>query len=279
MWYRKIIACIFVTFVAASPVLSGEIEGIRTPAPLYAGSAKGTLTINGQTFTLKHAYARVCIETEGETEVLLTEKLLPEDALFDRLIALMRKGGTTLRARIVPSANELKGIHLLTSDGFQTSTGGSKYVFKPAPAKPGSIAGMLIGEKQFDDDPSFKISFSASVQQPFALTAKELENLRKSPIGQTVTEFVKAVHSADKQALRQVLSAEGAAKLDEPDAEEGISFLKIMLEKDGQLVEIRPAGKDRLLAIWELKHDSGGTSRTKLNLVKENGTWKAEFSE
>lgn len=213
------------------------------------GTAKGSLTVNGKSSPLSHAYAMAQPNTfeksKTDIAVLLTEKPLPEGALKDveeiedalpkqQAYALFRmdeSGKLTYELISHPSLgkNRLMMSDIATKARFTARVFGKDRV-------EGSVE-TLKTEEIFEHTYAIKATFSTPVLRakvpeplPDAKTGKPLPADGGEP-GKAYLAFVKALHARDLAAVRSMAPQDQADMSDE-ELKEALEFFASITPAD-----------------------------------------------
>jgi hypothetical protein len=150
-------------FMVVLLLMSVNISTPEAQDPLVPGTATGQLTVDNQTFNIKHAYVK---RTKDEKDkpaflVLLTDRNFPEDlSRLDRLDLNKYAARYDLRGLVI-GIDENHKLFFIDILRVTTITGTAQ--FKPSSTEPGVIEGRVYtnGQKQFFNNKfEFDISFS-----------------------------------------------------------------------------------------------------------------------
>lgn len=250
-------------------------------AAITTGTADGTLTVNGETVPLKHAYARERAgffdSAAADISVLLTDRPVEMKALADQfaLGALARAGNLrgvevivsrehgpisgTILDRAFQGSMSVAGVHRLELD----SNGGDRFT--------GRL--YMEGPRTFMDVTfHYRARFDAPLVRHMRPTQAADKKLEDTPQARTVLAFMKAIKDDDLEAMKKTLSAEALKELEELDPKETMEMMRAFLPEAGEISSIEVDGDTAVLQIVE-KHEHG-TSTATVNLVLENKTWR-----
>ncbi len=257
--------------------------------PVSAGGASGTLTINGKTTKLTHAYAArrpdPFDKSKKATYIVLADREVPPAALFDMAEMMMFDNEHHLNSIEITVADENKqvisvGINSpnLTGMGHFSGVGRQKLDLTATDAK--HVAGHFYLEKPDDFfkntyiyDVKFDAPFSTAPKEagPEALKGKQLPPGGGDP-GKAYMAYTKVLAAGDMRALRRALAAERAKDLDDPDFKKMFPMIQAMQAKnikvtggaaDGDTATLLATGKD-----------GDATSNGTITMVREGGAWK-----
>ena len=265
---------------------------LASPAALAAdGKAEGTLTVNGKTTKLSHAYARAVKgfldKTKEDVEVILTDVPLESKALEDQFERMHMADAGKLHAFEISLAED--GTPISTSfrdNGFKKASPSglsSEDVFTKKVFDGKTVEGRYKSAKLhefFGDTYAFDVTFSAAITRaakPVPPTAAETSAARKSQQAKVYVEFLAAVQKEDLGALRKLFSKEQAKHLDDPDAKKMVGLVKMMSATDIQVLKLVEKGDTADLMVSG-KQD-GSPANGVVHMVKEGGAWKIQREE
>jgi hypothetical protein len=254
-----------------------------------AGTASGTLTINGKTAKMTHAYAArrpdPFDKSKQATYIILADQEVPIAALFDMGEMMMYDDKHHLNAIEITVTDENKqvisvGINSpnLTGMGHFSGVGKQKLDLTAMDAK--HVAGRFYLEKPDDFfkntyiyDVKFNAPFSAAPKEagPEALKGTQLPPGGGDP-GKAYMAYTKVLAAGDLKALRKALAADRAKSLDDPDFKKMFPMIQAMQAKnikvtggavDGDTATLLATGKD-----------GDATSHGTITMVREGGAWK-----
>ncbi len=272
-------------------VLVGTAVVVAPSARGAGGTADGTITVNGKTTKLTHAYARAVKgffdKTKEGVEVILSDVPLDGKALEDEFERMHMADAGKLHAFEIS----------LDENGQPISTS-----FRNNSFKKGSPSGLssedVFTKKVFDgktveasyksakpheffgDTYSFDVAFSAEITRAPKVvppTAAETAAARKSPQAKVYGDFLRAVQKEDLPALKKLFTKDQAKHLDEPDAKKMVGFVKMMSATDIQVLKVVETGDKADLTVTG-KQD-GGVANGVVHMIKEGGAWKVEKEE
>ena len=158
--HRFILGIFIIFFLVHIKTSASEIS-----EPLKPGTSTGQLTVNNQSFNIKHAYVKKTKDDKDEVAflILLTNRPFPEDlSSLDRLDLNKRTQRYDLQGVVVGID---KNHNLLYTDILRLTTITGTVKFNPSTNESGLIEGRLYtnGEKQFFND-EFEIDIVFSVK-------------------------------------------------------------------------------------------------------------------
>ncbi len=272
-------------FLAASGLLA-------SPAARAAGgTAQGTITVNGKTTKLAHAYARAVTgffdKTKEDVEVILSDVPLEGKALEDQFERIHMADAGKLHAFEITLDAEGKPISTSFRDnGFKgTSPSGlsSADVFTKKVFDAKTVSGSYKSAKEhefFGNKYAFDVSFTAEITRaPKAAppSAAETAAASKSPQAKVYGEYLKAVQAEDLGAMKKLFAKEQAKQLDAPDAKQMVKMVKMMSATDVKVLKVAETGDKADLTVAGTQ--DGKTAHGVVHMVKEGGAWKIEGEE
>ena len=266
--------------------------GLLAAAALPAQDrAEGTITVNGKTTRLAHAYARAVRgffdKTKEDIEVILTDAPLEGKALADQFerMNLAKEGRLhafeiTINSEGTPISTSWQhnGFKGATPSGLSSEDVFTKQVFDGQVAQ-GRYASAKPREF-FGNSFSFDVAFRAAVQRPpkpVVPTAAETAAALKSPQAKVYTAYLKAVQAEDLAALRNLFTQEQAKNLDDPDAKQMVKMIRMISATGIQILKLSETGDSAELTVAG-KQD-GNDARGIIHLAREGGGWKIRKEE
>lgn len=261
------------------------------PARAADGKAEGSITVNGKTTKLTHAYARAAKgffdKTKEDVEVILTDVPLEPKALEDQFERIHMADAGKLHAFEIT----------IDADGKPISTAFRHNGFK-GPSPSGLSSADVFTKKVFDGKAvdasyksakeheffgntySFDVSFKADITRapkPVPPSAAETAAAQKSPEAKAYAGYLKAVQKEDLASLKKLMASEMAKELDRPDAKDMLKMIKMMSATDIQVLKVAEKGDTAELTVSG-KQD-GNVSNGTVHMVKEGGAWKVQREE
>ena len=267
-----------VLFLAAVALLSTNLVQSALGGP--DGTATGTLTLNGATVDLRHAYASAqpgfFDKKTEDIRVLLSDVPLDDAQRADvfELIHLARDG----KARIVEvvlnaEAEPISGaIFAPAFEGMVSVTG--MHRFDQQAVDRGRISGRLSmdGPRTFQAVTfEYAATFSAPIPRP--PTAEELAATLVSPPAQAATAYLAAIRSNRLPMFLDSLTASGAAAYRGPDGAAAFAALRADTPSDSKVVGLATPTPESAVATVNGTRD-GIVIEITLELAVERGTWK-----
>jgi hypothetical protein len=255
------------------------------------GTASGTITVNGKTTKLSHAYARAVPgffdKTKEDVQVILTDVPLDAKALEDEFERIHLADAGKLHAFEITLDAEGKPISTAFRDnGFKKASPSglsSADVFTKKVFDGKTVEGSYKSAKQgefFGETYSFDVSFRAEITRAAKTvppTAAETAAAQKSPQAKVYRDFLNAVQKEDLAALKKLFSKEQAKNLDDPDAKKMLKMVKMMSATDIKVLKVVETGDAADLTVAG-KQD-GNVANGVVHMVKEGGAWKVQREE
>ncbi len=265
---------------------------LSAPAARAAdGKAEGTITVNGKTTKLAHAYARAVKgffdKTKEDVEVILSDVPLEGKALEDQFERIHMADAGKLHAFEITFDADGKPISTAFRDnGFRKASPSglsSEDVFTKKVFDGKTVEGRYKSAKPhefFGDTYSFDVSFRADVfhaPKAVAPTAAETAAAQKSPQVAVYAAYLKAVQKEDLGALKKLFTAAQARHLDDPDAKKMVGMVKMMSATDVKVLKVVETGDKADLTVTG-KQDGNAVNGT-VHMAKEGGAWKVDQEE
>jgi hypothetical protein len=257
---------------------------------LAPGTASGTLTINGKTVKMTHAYAArkkdPFDKAKQVTYVLLADHEVPPAAVHDTGEMMMFESKNPMNYLEITFDDKKQVIStgvnsaLLQKMSHISGVGRQKLDLTANDAT--HVAGRFYLEKPeefFDNKYIYDVKFDA----PFSAAPKEpgVEALKGTKLppgggdpGKAYMAYTKVLAAGDLKALRKALAAARAKDLDDPDFKKMFPLIQAMQAKnikvtggaiDGDTATLLATGKD-----------GDATSNGTITMVREGGAWKVQ---
>lgn len=263
-----------------------------TPAARAAdGKAEGTITVNGKTTKLAHAYARAVKgffdKTKEDVEVILSDVPLEAKALEDPFERSRMADAGKLHAfeitidadgKPISTAFRDNGFKKASPSGLSSADVFTKKVFDGK-----TVEGSYKSAKEsefFGNTYSFDVSFKADVARapkPVPPTAAETAAAQKSPQAAVYADFLRAIQKEDLPALKKLFTKEQAKNLDDPEAKKMVGMVKMMSPTEIKVLRVVETGDKADLTVTG-KQD-GSVASGVVHMVKEGGAWKVQREE
>lgn len=264
---------------------------ISSTALLAQDHAEGTITVNGKTINLSHAYARAVRgffdKTKEDIEVILCDAPLEGKALVDQFERINQAKEGRLHAFEITFNAE--GTPISTSwrhngfDGKAPSGLSSSDVFTSKVFDGKLVEGRYTSAKPrefFGHTYSFDVAFRAAVihpAKPVPPSAAETAAALKSPQAKVYAAYLKAVQAEDLAALRSLFTKEQAKNLDDPEAKQMVGIIKLIAPTGIQVLKLSEKGDAAELTVAG-KQD-GTDARGTIHMRREGGVWKVHKEE
>ena len=251
---------------------------------VLAGTAKGTLTVNGKTFNLKNAHAvnkkNPFDKKKTDVLIVLTDKEIPDGALFDdfALMSLADQGISGVTFAV--DADKRINTGTLFSPSFKkmkqfSSTGNQKLDMKTWTRD--HVAGSISipADDFFDEKYQYTATFDAPIQtkaaeKPMVLKGTPLPAGGGEP-AKAYDAYRKAVAAGNMPALRKLVVSEMAKQMDTADFKEMFPLVKAMQQKKIRVTGGSVDGDDATLLVESL---SEKTMKATVTMHREGGQWK-----
>jgi hypothetical protein len=246
-----------------------------------AGTASGTMEVNGKSIKLTHAYA-LLVENwmekgQSATLLLLSDRALPEKVLNEKAnIFDYRDAGMNGVKMEFYGSGDNYSMNIVGGgvDGSFSSSGtfdASQFtVFEPA-----KIAGKIAAEKDFGETRfKYDVSFETDVrprQVKKKATPEEMKSAQNTEPAKAYVAFNQAVREGKLDAIRAGVIPERAEMMDKPEFKEMLEMIQMMMPSDIQVVK---ATEDGDTAELELSGKDGDKEKEgTVSLRKLNGKW------
>jgi hypothetical protein len=254
--------------------------------PLAAGTAKGTLTVNGKTTKLSHVYATTkpnpFDKTRTDVVVVLTDTELPAEAIhdtFEMMEAVDKLKFSGISVEITDEKDVVSGMIYspnFKKDMSQVSvTGVQKLDLK-------DFSTSHVAGRVFMDGPNdfFENVYEFEATFDVATTAKpKPAPLKGTPLpagggepGKAYEAYRKVMAKGDIPALRKAVAEERAKEMDSPEFKEMFELIQSMQPKSVTITGGAIDGDTATLLVTS--KDQGENSNGTVTLVKEKGAWK-----
>jgi hypothetical protein len=255
------------------------------------GTASGTITVNGKTTKLTHAYARAIPgffdKTKEDVEVVLSDVPLEGKALTDVFERIHMADAGKLHAFEITFGAD--GAPISTSfrdNGFKKASPSglsSEDVFTKKVFDGKTVEGSYKSAKEhefFGDTYAFDVSFRADITRaakPVPPTAAETAAAQKHPATKVYVEYLNAVQKEDLAALRKLFTKEQAKNLDDPDAKKMVKMVRMMSATNIKVLKVVETGDTADLTVTG--QQDGNVANGVVHMVKEGGAWKVQQEE
>ncbi len=250
----------------------------------FAGTASGTLTLNGKSFAMKHAYALQIEDWIDKTQngalVLVTDKPVPQKLLVEDLdtFALREAGVNGVKFEFYSGgsnyAMSLVGAEIEV--GLSLSGTFDKEQFTDLTDT--HLAGKFLDDKEIGDTKlSYDLQLDTDIMPRVVKpepTAADAEAAQKAESVKAYFKFYEVLKAGDVKAIRAMVAPERAAMMDQPDFKESLAFIQSMMPTDVKALKATEEGDtaEILLSGKDSGEDRVGT----VLMVKRNGKWMVE---
>ena len=220
--------------MATAVIIAALLFGVSPLAHAQA-SATGSITVNGKTTELKHAYAYTRpagVKDMVKTTLILADKPLPAAAVTDSMERSTARRLYDIKMLVV-GFNDEKDIVSFSHEigGFSGSRISSAHKATFDTFSEQALKGRLFttGEQQIRIAPgtySFDVQFNAAMSVPRAPDAVG-KKAWDTAQGKVLADYLRAARASDKAALKRLILPDYVKELDGPNAAEGLKFLKM----------------------------------------------------
>lgn len=273
------------TPTAAAQPAAARLDRDGVPlAPAVEGRATGTLTLNGVTVRLTHAYAEARPGTfdknTEDTRVLLSDVALPDEAREDdfALIKLAREGRAHAIEIVIDHAGQaISGSFFAQAFKGNISASGM-HRFTREQLDAGSVSGRLFMEQPstfMEVAFQYDARFSAPIPRP--LTAGDMAVALESPPARAATLHLAALRTGPLATFTSTLTAAAAADYAGPDGSARLGQLRADMPADAKVTAIIAARPpDDAILVTVQGHQKGVVIEYVLKLRRVNGVWKVD---
>ena len=251
---------------------------------VLAGTAKGTLTVNGKTFNLENAYAvnkkNPFDKKKTDVLIVLTDKELPAGALFDDFALMSLTDHGISGVTFAVDADKRINTGTLFSPSFkkmkQFSSTGNQKLDMNTWTKDHVVGSISIPADDFFDE---KFQYTATFDAPIQTKAAEKPVVLKGtplPAGggepaKAYGAYRKAVAAGNMPALRKLVVSEMAKQMDTADFKEMFPLVKAMQQKTIRITGGSVDGDDATLLVESLSEKN---MKATVTMRREGGQWK-----
>ena len=267
---------------------------VSLPAIAADGKVDGSLTANGKTFALKHAYATTrkspFDKKKSVVQVIVSDKELSPAAASDD-IELMQAQDKQQLSGFTATIDEDKQIISATvfSPAFKkmkqfSGVGMQKLTLTSmTPTRVAGTVAMAKPDDFFDEKYQYSATFDLPIGKPAGPPPPP--TLKGSPLpagggepGKAYMAYLKTMSGSDMKAFLSGVSAERAKQASsDPDFKKLFPLIQAMQPKNIKVVSGASDGnKATLLATGK---DGDQVSNGTITMVKEGGAWKVEREE
>lgn len=250
----------------------------------FAGTASGTVTVNGKSFEMKHVYAMQIEDWTDKTQsaalVLVTDKPVPQKLLVEDLdtFALRDAGVNGIKFEFYSGGSNY-AMNMVGDEiavGLSVSGTFDKEQFTELTDT--HLSGKFVQDKAIGDT---KFSYDLQLDTDIAPrvvkaepTAADAEAAQKAESVKAYFAFYEVLKAGDLKAIRAMVAPERAAQMDQPDFKETLAFIQSMMPTDVKALKATE-GEDSAEILLSGK-DSGEDRVGTVLMLKRNGKWIVE---
>lgn len=253
------------------------------PGLLSAGTASGTLTVQGKTFSMKHSYAVQFPDwfdkSKMGTRLLVSDAPVPEKSLQEEteIMSLAREG--KINAVQFEIGAERTSISMSIWSNSLPGSVSSSTNFDPAQMKVFTatrIEGALSSpaKKLGDMTYEYKVQFATAIQPRVVApppTAADTAAAAKATSTVAYLAWAAALKAGNKAKLIELASPAVRKMIDQPDFAEKLAFIQEMAPTDLKVLKAEENGDDARLTVSG-KRD-GETISGVITMLRQSGKW------
>lgn len=264
------------TLLAAATLIPGALLAAQN-------NASGTLTLQGQTVTIRHAYAVQIPDwfekTKFGTRLVLSDSPIQASAIPDymELVSLARAGrihaiqfeigagGSSFSMSVL--STKIPGS-LSVSKNFDVR---SLKVFNPVRIE-GSLSApaSTLGGMQYQYDVQFAADIAPHTV-PKPPTAADASAAARAASAQAYLAFTAALRAGNKAKLLELASPQVRRMIDQPDFAEKLSFIQAMMPGDIRVLKAEENGEEAKLTVSGT--EDGKTKSGTVTMQRVDGKW------
>ncbi len=250
-----------------------------TSAIVHAGTATGTLTVNGHTIAMKHAQAAA---TEDGTRLVVSDAPIPASAVQDRfeLMRLTRDGKVNAIQFEIGAAKTSLGTAIMSNKLEASVSISTGFDAKSIPTFTStrmegalSIPPSTLGPMKYQYNIRFAADVAARVTK-VAPTPQDTTSAAKAASAQAYLAFVAALRAGNKARMLELSSPRVRQMMDQPDFAEKLSFIQSMLPANIQVLKAEESGDSSTLTVTGT--EEGKRKEGTVKLVRQAGKWCIE---
>ncbi|MEZ5402167.1 MAG: hypothetical protein R2729_21010 [Bryobacteraceae bacterium] len=256
------------------------------PGLLSAGTASGTMTLNGQAIAVKHAYAVQIPDwfdkTKMATRLVVSDSPMAETALHDEieLMRLAREGGVNALQFEIGAERSSLSLSILSAKIEGSLSSSRSFDAATIPVFTASrIEGSLsiepktLGSMTYAYDVKFAADIAPKLVKtpPAAPTAADTAAAIKSASGKAYLAWVAALRAGDKAKLMALASPEVGRMIDQPDFADKLELVKAMMPSEIKVLKATETGDDATLAVSGLQ--DGQKQNGTITMKRTGGKW------
>lgn len=253
------------------------------PALLLAGTASGTLTIQGKTFPMKYAYAVQFPDwfdkSKMGTRLLVSDSPVPEALLQEEteIMSLAHQGKiNALQFEIGADRSSISMSIWSNSLGGSISTS-KNFDAQQVPVFTATrIEGALSIEpaKLGDTAYQYNVKFAAAIQ-PRAVaappTAADTAAAAKAPSTAAYLAWTAALKSGNKAKLLELASPDVRKMIDQPDFAEKLALVQSMAPTNLKVLKAAETGDEARLTVTGVR--DGDSMTGTITMMRQAGKW------
>ena len=252
---------------------------------LHAGTAKGTFVLDDKTYNITAVQSKTdqnpFDESKKDVLLLFTDQPV-EEGQFDlnELDSLAESGtihGLLIR---IDDQKEATGMIVL---GVVQRSGNSICNFDATAFDPSHVAGKVYlntPDESFGRKYSFEIEFDTPVKEGTTNQVVEISGTGLPADGgepyKAYLEYDKAMQTGNPQTLKKYLAPAQAARLDEPEAGQMLSLMKMMRAQEVKFVKGTVQGERAMLSLEGKDPVSGRKTNGSVKMIQVKGKWLLE---
>ena len=250
----------------------------------FAGTAKGTFTVNGKTFNLKNAYAsrkkNPFDKTKTDVMIILTDKELPAGGQFDDFVFMSAADAGISGVAVGVQSDKTVNTGELFSPAFKkmksfSSTGRQKLDLTTWTTDRAAGSVSIPASNFFEENYQYSVTFDAPIltkppEKPVVLKGTALPADGGEP-AKAWQVYRKAMTAGDLAAIRKLITAEHVKDTEDPDFKKMLPMMKEMMPKHVRITRGTVDGDTATLLVDDLDDK---TSHGTVTMKREGGQWK-----
>ena len=252
-------------------------------ALMAAGTASGTLTVQGQAMPMKYAYAVQIPDwfdkAKQGTRLIVSDAPIPDAAVQDEMELMSLSRSNKFNAIQFEFGAERSNF---TMSILSTKLGGSISVSKNFDAKTipvftaQRIEGAMIGEpsKLGSMAYQYNVKFATAIAPRVvaaAPTAADTAAAAQSAPAQAYLAFVAAVKAGNKAKMLELASPNVRKMMDTPDFAATLSMVQAMMPSKIQVLKATETGDEAKLMVSGV--EDGKTKQGTVTMMRQAGKW------
>ena len=249
-----------------------------------AGTAKGTLNLDGTIYTIGSVLAKTdenrFDKTKKDILVLLTDQPV-EEGDFDTMTLDSLAEAGKIHGILVRLENQREATGL-TVLGVVQRSGNFVCGFDSTTFSESRVAGKVFltePDESFGRKYTFDVEFDTTVKDDAQPAVEDSGTALPSDGGEpgkAYREYEKAIQSGNPEMLKKYLVPEQAKKLEDPQAVNMLGLMKMMRAQDVRIVNGLLHGDRATLTLEGKDPVSNGKTRVTARMRKLNGQWVLE---